>query len=164
MDSFVHYDQNLADLISPMQSNFLPGRKSADNIILLQEVARHFQKITGKTALMILKLDLDKPYDRREWSFIKETLLFFNFLRKISDIIMNCISGSSLSIIVNGSISESFTPSRGIKQGNPLSPYLFILCMEYFSLRINQEVDLGLWSCFSLAHGGPLLALPYFVC
>ena len=72
-----------------------------------------------------MKLDLEKAYDRLEWSFIHRVLQAFHFPPKISKIIMSYVTSSSTSILVNGGALEHFEPSRGIRQGDPLSPYLF---------------------------------------
>ena len=88
---------------------------------------------------MAVKLDLEKAYDRLEWSFIYRVLQAFHFPPKIIKIIMSCITSIRTSILVNGGALESFEPSRGIRQGDPLSPYIFILCMEYLGHHIEQK-------------------------
>ncbi len=88
----------------------------------------------------ILKLDLEKAYDRLEWDFICEVLTFFKFPPSFVNLLLECVSTSSFSILVNEGQMETFKPSRGIRQ-DPLSPYLFILCMEYLSLRILEACD-----------------------
>ena len=86
---------------------------------------------------MAAKIDLDKAYDKLEWSFIKYTLLFYHFSTPIIDLIMACIASASISIIWNGKVTPTFTPSSGIRQGDPLSPYIFILCLNHLSLSLD---------------------------
>ena len=86
---------------------------------------------------MAIKLDLEKAYDRLEWNFIHKVLHAFHFPPKLTRIIISCISSTDISILVNGGMLDSFEPSRGIRQGDPLSPYIFILCMEYLS-HLNE--------------------------
>ena len=126
-------------LISPLQAAFILGRKGLDNIIA-QEVLNTMEKKKGRTGTIGLKIDLEKAFDKLEWSFIHEVLVHFNFPKNIIDIIMACISSTSVSILFNGGKLEPFTPTRGICQGDPLSPYIFILCLEYLGLLILDKI------------------------
>ncbi|GKV12610.1 hypothetical protein SLEP1_g23732 [Rubroshorea leprosula] len=132
-------------IISPWQACFIPGRQGTDNVLILQEFVYFFRKKTGNYGDMICKLDLEKAYDRLEWSFIHETLVFFKFPPDIIRLILSSITSSSLSILINGEKTDSFSPSRGIQQGDPLSPYIFIMCMEHLSIKITSDMDNGKW-------------------
>ncbi|GLT95486.1 hypothetical protein SLE2022_131660 [Rubroshorea leprosula] len=149
-------------LISPCQSSFISGRQGMDNVIILQELVYSFAKKSGKSGDMICKLDLEKAYDRLEWSFIREALIFFRFPMEIIDLIMSMVSSSSISVLVNGDKTKSFLPSRGIRQGDPLSPYLFIICMEFLSLKISTDMERGLWKGSKAGRRGPLLSHIFF--
>ena len=87
---------------------------------------------------MVAKIDLEKAYDRLEWPFIRFTLQFFNFPQQIIDLIMTCLETSSILVMCNGQTSKPFNPSRGVHQGDPLSHYLFILCLNHLSLYLTQ--------------------------
>lgn len=138
-----------------MQSAFLPQRRTTDNIIIAQEVIDHLSKLRSKKSYFILKLDMEKDFDRVEWSFIKVALKFFNFPQRFIDIIMAYLSSSQLSVLINGQPSPFFQPSRGIRQGDPLSPYIFIICMEYLSLLIFEAVRKKSWCPLYLSRNGP---------
>lgn len=103
-------------------------------------------KQIGSKANMVLIIDLEKAFDRLKWSFIYRTLSHFKFSPMISKLIMNCITTNKISILVNGSRSQFFCPSRGIRQGDPLSPYIFILYMKMLSTQINYNVDIRTWT------------------
>lgn len=92
---------------------------------------------------MVLKLDLENAYDRLEWDFIKEYLMFLKFLVSLVSFILNCISSTRIYILSNGGKLESFLPSTGIRQVDPMSLYIFILCLEYFSIMVEKEVREG---------------------
>ena len=77
-----------------------------------------------------LKLDLEKAYDWLEWHFIQETLEFFQLPPTLITLIMNMISSTLFHILQNRSPLPEVVPNRGIRQGDPLSPYLFIFCLE----------------------------------
>ena len=126
----------LPSLVSPMQVAFLEGRRSTDNVIIAQELIYSLKGRKGKDGYMIVKIDLEKAYDRLEWSFIKMVLEHFSLLENIVKLIMSCVSSTTTSILINGSKMDSFQPTHGIRRGDPLSPYLFILCMEFLGAQI----------------------------
>ena len=115
---------------SPVQSAFLPGRLIHDNILPTHEIMHKFKKVNGKTAWVTLKLDMEKAYDRLEWSFVNQCLYQLGFHPQWIQWIMECISSVSYSLLVNDEPTGMIHPSRGIRQGDPLSPYIFILCIE----------------------------------
>ena len=121
----------LDKLISPLQVAFVPGRKGTDNVIIAQEVIHSINKKKGKVGYMALKIDLEKVYNKLELSFIKDMLIRINLLVDLVDIIMSCVLTVFTFIMVNEDALESIYSSRGIRQGDPLSLYLFILWMDY---------------------------------
>ena len=131
----------LPNLISPMQAVFLKGRKGSDNVIIAQELVHSIGKSKGKEGYMVIKIDLEKAYDRLEWSFIRLVLTHFGFPNNIIQLIISCVSSTSTSLLFNGSKLPAFYPSRGIKQGDPISPYLFILCMEFLGPQITKMCE-----------------------
>jgi hypothetical protein len=152
----------LHDLVHPLQASFVPGRKASDNVIMVQEIVHSMITSRSKVGNLAIKIDLEKAYDRLEWSFIRHTLIFFKFPPPWVELIISCITTSSLSILVNGDRLEEFSPSRGIRQGDPLSPYIFILCMEYLAWLIQVEVDGGQWTGIKASRNGPVFTHLFF--
>lgn len=112
----------------------------------------------GKQGFFAIKIDLEKAYDRLSWDFIFSTLMETCMDKKLIDVIMSCIRSTSLAINWNGVPSEYFYPSRGIRQGDPLSPYLFVLGMNKLSHLTSDVVDGGEWDPISVSNGGPLIS------
>ena len=92
---------------------------------------------------MALKIDLENAFYRLKWGFIYHVLNWFKFPKDRIDLIMSCISSSNLSVLVNGEKLDPFLPSRGIQQRDPLSRYIFILCMEYLAWLSQSKVTLS---------------------
>lgn len=108
----------------------------------------------GKKGSMLLKIDLEKAYDKLEWSFIESTLNAFRVPPMLTKLILSCLSSASMSVIWNGSVCDSFKPTRGVRQGCPLSPYLFVMCMERLAGLIDSRVQGGTWKPLRLSRRG----------
>lgn len=121
-----------------------------------------FRKMKGNTPHMLLKLDLEKAFDKLEWSFIQHTLVSLKFPPNFIKLIMSCVTTTSTPILINGNPTNYFKPSWDIRQGDPLSPYLFILCLEMLSRSINTAVDYRSWQSISLASRCPLISHLFF--
>jgi hypothetical protein len=148
----------LDDLISPLQGSFIPGRGTTDNAILAQEVVHHMHHSKSKKGSIVFKIDLEKAYDRLNWKFLEITLIDFGIPPSIISLIISCVRSSNLAVLWNGARTNNFRPSRGLRQGDPLSPYLFVLCMEKLSLSIQQKVNDGTWKPIQISKGGPSLS------
>lgn len=111
---------------------------------------------------MAFKIDLEKAYDRMSWEFLEYTLRRFAFPEKIISLIMWCVKSSSLAILWNGEKPAPFKPTRGLRQGDPLSPYLFVLCMEMLALNIQLNVAQGVWKPIHVSRGGPGISHLFF--
>lgn len=153
----------LDQLIFPYQDSFIKNRRASDNSIIIQELISKIHKLNGKQGHMLLKIDLEKAFERLEWSFVHHTLTYFKFPAKFKKILLYCISTSSIVVLVNGSITSFIQPSREIKQGDPISPYIFILCLEMLSRYINHQVDVRNWDPITLGKKAPNFSHLFFV-
>lgn len=152
----------MATLTGPCQTSFIPGRSTVDNIIVVQEAVHTLSKRKGSKGGFILKVDLEKAYDRVEWTFLDRVLPVTGFSSTFYALIRHCISSTSLAVCWNGEFLPSFTPLRGLRQGDPLSTYLFVLCMEVLGQSIQQAIDRNAWRPVRLARQGPVLSHIFF--
>ncbi|XP_042959546.1 uncharacterized protein LOC122294694 [Carya illinoinensis] len=129
----------LSKLISPNQSAFVPGRLISDNVLVAYEALHSMgTRMKGRKWSVALKLDMSKAYDRVEWGFVEVVMSKMGFPLKWINLIQTCLNSITYSILVNGAPQQKFVPSRGIRQGDPMSPYIFIICAEALTSLLNQ--------------------------
>ncbi|MCI02045.1 hypothetical protein A2U01_0023077, partial [Trifolium medium] len=145
----------LPEVISQNQSAFVPGRLITDNTLVAYEVFHHFNQSSSRKGFMGVKTDMAKAYDRVEWSFLQTTLETMGFPHQLTDTIMDCVTNVQFSILINGHPSQPFTPQRGLRQGDPLSPYLFIICANVLSGLILKAQTQKRLHGIKVAHGAP---------
>lgn len=134
----------LSNAISEMQSAFIPGRFITDNVIAAYEVNHWMKKKTqGKMGYSALKMDMSKAYDRVQWSFILAIMQKMGFADKWIIWIRLCMSTVQYNFLVSGNEVGPITPSRGLRQGDPISPYLFLLCAEGLSTLLQKKQASG---------------------
>ena len=107
-------------------------------------------------------IDLEKAYDRVSWEFLDGILTELRIPPNFKRIIMNCVTSTSINILWNGEKTDTFKPSRGLRQGDPLSPYLFVLCMEKLSQVIEDCLDEGEWRALRAGMSGPCISHLFF--
>ncbi|GJX27994.1 RNA-directed DNA polymerase, eukaryota, reverse transcriptase zinc-binding domain protein, partial [Tanacetum coccineum] len=129
----------LNKLVDQNQSAFLLGRALIDNILFTQELLRGYNSRNGPKRCS-LKIDIQKSYDTVSWSFLEKILNNFGFPSSMIQWIMVCISTPKFSICVNGERFGYFKRGRGLRQGDPISPYLFTLIMEVLNMFLKDEI------------------------
>ena len=127
----------LPNLVHTDQTGFIKGRYIGENIRLIIDIMEHTksESIPG----ILVSLDFQKAFDSLEWSFMMKALDIFNFGTSIKRWISTFYTNIESAAINNGFLTNWFRPSRGVRQGCPLSPYLFVLSTEVLSNKIRQE-------------------------
>ncbi|XP_021979685.1 uncharacterized protein LOC110875793 [Helianthus annuus] len=129
----------LNDIVSVNQSAFVPGRRISDNVLLTQELMHNYHCNVGPPKCAF-KVDIQKAYDTVDWNFLKGILFGFGFHPTMVHWIMLCVSTTTYSVCVNGEVHGFFKGSRGLRQGDPVSPYLFTLVMEVLTAILQHTV------------------------
>lgn len=130
----VHLDK----FISPFQMAFVEGRSIHDNNIISHEIMNYLHKKTGNKCFMAIKVDLAKAFDRVEWDLLLNILANLGFCKKFIDWISQCLSTTSFSFLINGVPYGLINPTRGIRQGDPLSHFLIVVYTEVLSRLLAQ--------------------------
>ncbi|GJW39228.1 RNA-directed DNA polymerase, eukaryota, reverse transcriptase zinc-binding domain protein [Tanacetum coccineum] len=130
----------LDKLVSINQSAFVPGRLIQDNVLITQELLKGYNRKSGPRRYA-LKIDIAKAYDTVNWDFLKQILTYFGFHEKIIGWIMTCVTSATFTVCVNGGKYGYFKNRRGLRQGDPMSPYLFTLIIEVLTLIVQRRVN-----------------------
>ncbi|XP_035546173.1 secreted RxLR effector protein 78-like [Juglans regia] len=126
-------------LISSNKSAFISRRLITDNVMIVYETLHTMKtRQKGRVGSIALKLDMAKAYDRIEWKLLEGMMRRLGFGERWIGLIMQCLNSISYSILLNGEPGRVIKPTRGIRQGDLISPYLFILCAEGLSSLINM--------------------------
>jgi len=136
--------RHLDAIVSDPQAAFIPGRLVNDNVMIAHEMM-HSLKVRKRVSqsYMAVKTDVSKDYDRVEWNFLETTMRLFGFSEQWINWIMGTVRSVNYSVLINGIPHGTIKPQRGIRQGDPLSPYLFILCADILIHLINSRVSHG---------------------
>ncbi|XP_069150536.1 uncharacterized protein [Solanum lycopersicum] len=141
-------------LVSENQSGFVKGRSISENIMLAQEVI-HGIKLPKEGKNVVIKLDMIKAYDRVSWTYTCLVLRKMGFGEVFIDRIWRIMSNNWYSVVINGKRHGFFHSTRGLKQGDPLSPALFILGAEAFSRQLNSLYNNHDYIGFQMDSKGP---------
>uniref|UniRef100_A0A803QH07 Reverse transcriptase domain-containing protein n=1 Tax=Cannabis sativa TaxID=3483 RepID=A0A803QH07_CANSA len=152
----LRFQKVLPFVISETQSAFLSNRLITDNILVAFELIHHLRhKTQGRIGYSALKLDMSKAFDRVEWNYLEAVMLKMGFAPRWVTLIMSCITTSSFSFSLNGEVVGHVQPYRGLRQGDPLSPYLFLICSEGLSRLLQFEEAEGHLKGLRLTRNAP---------
>ena len=132
----------LPTLFSSTQPAFVPGRLLVENVLLTTELVSgyNWKKISKR---YMLKIDLQKAFDTLDWDFVMFTLQALDFPPSFRNLIKKCLTTTRFSVAINGESCGYFKGTRGLRQGDPLSPYLFVLTLEVFSQLLRKKYTDG---------------------
>ncbi|XP_058755939.1 uncharacterized protein LOC131629160 [Vicia villosa] len=140
----------LGSLISCNQSAFVPGRNMLDGVLMVNEVIDWAKR--NKLGCLLLKVDFEKAYHSLSWNFLRDLLVRMGFGKRWLMWMDACIFSSHLSVLVNGSATQDFKVHRGLRQGDPLSPFLFMIAMEALTAMVRNSVEGGNFKPFQLGN------------
>jgi len=132
----------LDEMVSPNQSAFIKKRFIQDNFMMVQQTVRFLH--SQKQPRILLKLDITKAFDSVSWAFLLEVLRKLGFGSHWSEMICGLLSSSSIQVLLNGIPGEAILHRRGLRQGDPLSPMLFILVMDVLNRMFTRASEVGL--------------------
>lgn len=139
----LRHQNALPSIISVTQTAFVKGRSITENTSVAREIVHSMSRWKGAQGFMIIKLDMEKAFDKMNWEFIKEALQFHGMEDPLLSWIMSCIEIKKMNLLINGSRQGILTPHCGLRQGDPLSPSLFILAVDLLSHLILDANERG---------------------
>jgi len=142
-------------LISNSQSTFIKGRQILDGILVANEVVDKARKC--KKELIMFKVDFEKAYDSIDWKYLDEVMVKMGFPTLWRKWIQECIGTATTSVLVNGSPIDEFSLGRGLRQGDPLSPFLFLLAAEGFNVLMASLSRNNLVNGYKVGRNDPVV-------
>lgn len=140
----------LSGVISPCQTVFLPGRQILDGVLVVNEIV-DLEKKKNEECLLF-KVDFEKAYDSISWEFFEYMMGRMGFDPKWSSWIRACLHNSTMYLLVNGNPTADFLMHRGLKQGDPLSPFLSPIVVEGLADMVQKVVSIGSYTGFKVDH------------
>ncbi|KAK4391663.1 putative mitochondrial protein [Sesamum angolense] len=146
---------------NPLPDDIRSGTKHLPTVVdeaMAEDLQRPYTESEGSKHFMNIKLDISKAYDRVEWSFLRRVLGKLGFPCVVVDLIMLCVTTVSYSFVLSGHQFGSIIPQRGFRQGDPLSPYLFLLCTESLSALFRVAAEWGTIPGMAVCQGAPRIS------
>lgn len=148
----------LLDIISDEQSAFVPGLLINDNVLVAYECMHTIRKQKANTPFFCSENSMMKVYDRVEWTYLKAVMCKLGFSNEWVSTVMRCVTNVRYDVRINGELSEPFVPTRGLRQGDPISPYLFLICAEGLSCLMKQKEHGGILRGVKNERMGPAIS------
>ncbi|XP_062085573.1 uncharacterized protein LOC133791669 [Humulus lupulus] len=126
----------LPDLVYPNQGTFIQGRSIAHNVLICQDLIKNYRR-SSISPRCAIKIDISKAYDTIDWWFIEELLKSLCFLARFIGWVMTCLRNTSYLLLMNGRVQGRFKGEEGLRQGDPISPLLFVLIMDYLTRSLQ---------------------------
>jgi hypothetical protein len=144
----------IGSVISKTRSAFIKGLQILDGILVANEVVDEARKC--KKELILFKVDLKKAYDSINWNYLDDVMLKMGFPTLWRKWIKECIGTATTSVLVNGSPTYEFSLRRGLRQGDPPSPFLFLLAPEGFHVLMTSLTDINLFHGYTVGRNDPV--------
>lgn len=146
----------IGECIDEVQSAFVADRYILEGPLIVNEVCSWGK--AKKKKLLIFKADFNKAFDSLNWGFLDSLMMQMNFGDKWRKWINGCLTSTRASVIVNGSPTCEFSLQKGVRQGDPLSPFLFIIAMEGLNIAMKEAIDNGIFRGIQIANEGSVLS------
>ncbi|GAU41193.1 hypothetical protein TSUD_26180 [Trifolium subterraneum] len=144
----------IGSVISESQTAFVKDRQILDGILIANELVDEARK--SKKELMLFKVDFEKAYDSVDWGYLDAVIGRMSFPNLWRKWIKECVCTATASVLVNGSPTDEFSLERGLRQGDPLSPFLFLLVAEGLNVLMKSMVERNLFSGYSVGEGASI--------
>lgn len=133
----------ISSVVGDSQMAFIKGRQIIDGPLMVNEIIAWAKK--HKKRLLLFKVDFEKAFDTLSWAFLNSIMSQMGFSSKWLNWINSCLSSAYASVLINGSPSKEFKVERGLRQGDPLSPFLFILAIEALNIVFLEAKDKNIY-------------------
>ncbi|CAJ2670980.1 unnamed protein product [Trifolium pratense] len=144
----------IGSVISESQSAFVENRQILDGILIANEAVDEARR--SKKELMLFKVDFEKAYDSVDWGYLDDVMGRMAFPTLWKKWIRECVCTATASVLVNGSPTDEFSLRRGLRQGDPLSPFLFLLAAKGFNVLMEAMVSRNLFTGYSIGEHSPI--------
>lgn len=152
----------IQNIISPNQAAFVLGCWIGENTLLVKEIIHSMKRKKGIKGFVGIKVDLQKAYDRVNWQVLMRILDVYGFNDKFKLLIFRCLSSGNSSLLLNGSSFGQIPMERGIRQGDPLSPFIFVLFLEFLSRMITKMDMEGEIERIKIGRSAPAISHIFF--